>query len=84
MERLPVTAVACPAIVIVLAILATATLYDLTGKKPYAADNREQRNQITVVPSTENETFPDRLAGMRVILLGTGTPVPEDTNSLIE
>jgi ribonuclease Z len=81
MERLPVTAVARPAIVVVLAVLAAATLYDLTGKKPCLADHLVQQNHTTVAPSPGNKTFQDHSAGMRVILLGTGTPMPNPLRS---
>jgi len=76
MERLPVTAVTRPAIVVVLAVLAAATLYGLTGKKPCLADHLVQQNHTTVAPSPGNNTFQDHSADMRVILLATSTPMP--------
>ena len=81
MGRSPVTAVTHPVIFVVLAVLTATSFYGLIGKKPHAADHRGQGNQINAVPSPENETFPDRSAGMRVILLGTGTPVPDPLRS---
>ena len=81
MGRSPVTAVAHPVIFIVLAVLAATSFYGLIGRNPHAADHSGQGNYITTSLLRGSETFPDRSAGMRVILLGTGTPVPDPLRS---